>query len=45
MAGKYHKKKTHRKGILRVCLVLMLVMLVSGGIGTTVAKYIQSTGG
>ena len=45
MAGKYHKKKTHRKGNLRVCLVLMLVMLVSGGIGTTVAKYIQSTGG
>ena len=45
MAGKYLKKKTHRKGILRVCLVLVLILLASGGIGTAVAKYIQSTGG
>ena len=45
MAGKYYKKKTRRKGSLRVCLVLTLVLLASGGIGTAVAKYIQSTDG
>lgn len=46
MAGKYLKKKAPRKGgTLRVWLLLALVLLTSGGIGTTVAKYIQSTGG
>lgn len=45
MAGKYQKNRIQHKGSLRVCLLLVLILLASGGIGTTVAKYIQSTGG
>ena len=45
MAGKYQKNRIQHKGSLRVCLLLVLILLASGGIGTTVAKYIHSTDG
>jgi len=46
MAGKYQKKRIPRKGgALRIALLLALVLLTSGGIGTAVAKYIQSAEG
>ena len=42
MAGKYQKKRWRKKRILPVWLLLLLVLLTTGGIGTTVAKYIQT---
>lgn len=45
MAGKHQKNRIQHKGSLRVCLLLVLILLASGGIGTTVAKYIHSTDG
>lgn len=45
MAGKYQKKRQPKKRILPVWLLLLLVLLTTGGIGTAVAKYIQSTTG
>ena len=45
MAGKYQKKRQPKKRILPVWLLLLLVLLTTGGIGTAVAKFIQSTTG
>lgn len=45
MTGKYQKKRWRKKRILPVWLLLLLVLLTTGGIGTAVAKYIQSTTG
>ena len=45
MAGKYQKKRQPKKRTLPVWLLLLLVLLTTGGIGTAVAKYIQSTTG
>lgn len=47
MAGNYLKKKriSRKRSALRVWVLVVLVLLTSGGIGTAVAKYIQSTDG
>ena len=45
MAGQYQKKRQPKKRILPVWLLLLLVLLTTGGIGTTVAKYIHSSNG
>ena len=45
MTGKYLKKRRRKKRILPVWLLLLLVLLTTGGIGTAVAKFIQSSTG
>lgn len=45
MTGKYQKKRWRKKWILPVWLLLLLVLLTTGGIGTAVAKFMQSSTG
>lgn len=45
MTGKYQKKRWRKKRILPVWLLLLLVLLTTGGIGTAVAKFMQSSTG
>ena len=45
MTGKYLKKRRRKKRIGPVWLLLLLVLLTTGGIGTAVAKFIQSSTG